>query len=150
MSGAVDNGRAETAGSLCIMMAVSIAPPQNDTSERVLQGVRRRWKLILAFVVLSVAGFVYAAIRGNWVAGDVLGGSGLMVSVAGFTLSIWLLIRGVRLVEATHGAVLGTLNAVAASRLYAAVTELQMIEEAVEAAALHDDRATARSLLNRW
>lgn len=123
-----------------------IRPPEGD----VLSGFcRYRWWLALGCLV-AIGGLLYGSIHGQWVAGDVLSAVAVLVAVAGFTVSIWLLLVGVSVARATQRAIDDTLRSVAAVRLYAAVTELQLIEEAVETAALHDDRDVARSLLNRW
>lgn len=115
-----------------------------------LVGLRKRWKRVVLGGGLAIAALVYGAVRGKWAAADVLAAAGLFVAIAGFSVTISLLIYSARISVVTQRAIVDTLRAVAAGRLYIAVTELQLIEEAVEAAALHDDREIARSLLNRW
>jgi hypothetical protein len=123
---------------------------RKDSAELVFGGLRKhRGKVTISTLVAAVA-LVSAAVIGRWTASEVLGGVGLFVSVAGFGLALWVLLEAVGVSAASQTAMRDTLETVLATRLHGAVIELFHITEAMESAAVHDDRATARSLLSRW
>ena len=80
-------------------------------------------------------------------AGDWIGLAGLVVSVVGFVIAIWQLIRTANATEATRRAVERTEKRMAINHLLVLLPQFRLIENDLDAAAQEDDRGLARRSL---
>jgi hypothetical protein len=80
-------------------------------------------------------------------AGDWIGLAGLVVSVVGFAIAIWQLVRTAKAAEATQVAVERAENRMALNHLLVLLPQFRLIENDLDAAAQEDDRGLARRSL---
>jgi hypothetical protein len=80
-------------------------------------------------------------------AGDWIGLAGLVVSVVGFVIAIWQLVRTANATEATRRAVERTEQRMAVNHLLILLPQFRLIENDLDAAAQEDDRGLARRSL---
>ena len=79
--------------------------------------------------------------------GDWIGVAGLAVSVIGFVIAIWQLIRTARATEATRRAIERTEKRMAINHLLVLLPQFRLIENDLDSAAQDDDRGLARRSL---